>query len=50
MARKVDNRTRGNSPIDSSRSTIGSTQGKHTTFLNLARTSSLYNPRSNYTK
>jgi hypothetical protein len=36
MAEKVDNGTRSDSPVDSSRSTMGSTQGKHTTFLNLA--------------
>jgi hypothetical protein len=36
MAGKVDNGTRGDSPVDSSRSTVGSTQGEHTTFLNLA--------------
>ncbi len=34
MARKVENRTQGDSPVDSSRSTVGSTQGEHTTFLN----------------
>jgi hypothetical protein len=36
IAGKVDNRTRGNSPVDSSCSTVGSTQGKYTIFLNLA--------------
>jgi hypothetical protein len=50
MAEKVDNGTRGDSPVDSSYSTVGSTQGKHNAFLNLARTSYLYYPRSNYTK
>ncbi len=50
MAGKVGDRTRGNSPADSSRSTVGSTQGKHTPFLNLAGSSYLNDPRSDYTK
>ena len=50
MAEKVDNGTRGDSPVDSSRSTVESTQGEHTAFLNLAGTSSLYDPRSDYTE
>jgi hypothetical protein len=50
IAEKVDNGTRGDSPVDSSCSTIGSTQGEHNAFLNLAGTSYLYYPRSNYTK
>ena len=33
MAEKVDNGTRGDSPVGSSRSTVGSTQGEHTAFL-----------------
>ena len=43
------NRTRGGSSADSSRST-GSSQGEYTTSLNLARSSYLYDPRSDYTK
>ncbi len=50
MAEKVDNGTRGDSPVDSSRSTVGSAQGEHTAFLNLVRTSSSYDSRSDYTE
>jgi hypothetical protein len=50
IAEKVDNRTRGSSPADSSRSTEGSSQGEHASFLNLAKTSYSYGPRSDYTK
>jgi hypothetical protein len=50
MAGKVDNGTQGDSPDDSSRSTVGSTQGEHTMFLNLVGTSYSYYPRSNYTE
>jgi hypothetical protein len=35
IAEKVDNGTRRDGPLDSSRSTEGSTQGKHTKVLNL---------------
>ena len=50
MAEMVDNRTRGGSPADSSRSTTGSSRGKYTAFLTLARTPYLYDPRSDYTE
>ena len=50
MAEKVDNGARGDSPVDSSCSTVGSTQGEHNAFLNLAGTSYSYYPRSDYTK
>jgi hypothetical protein len=50
IAGKADSRTRGSSPADSGCSTEGSIQGKYTVFLNLARASYLYNPRSDYTQ
>ena len=50
MAEMVHNRTRGSSPTNCSRSTAGSSQGEYTAFLTLARTSYLYDPRSDYTK
>lgn len=37
MAEKVDDGTRGGSPADSSRSTVGSSQGEHPASLNLSR-------------
>jgi hypothetical protein len=37
MSKMVDNRTRGGSPTDSSRSTAGSGRGEHTSFLNFGQ-------------
>ena len=48
MGKMVDNGNRGGSPPDSSRSTIGSSQGERTSFLSMARTSYSYDPRSDY--
>jgi hypothetical protein len=50
IAGELDGRTQGGSPADSSCSTEGSIQGEHTELLNLARTSYLYDPRSDYTE
>jgi hypothetical protein len=50
LTAKVDDGTRGGSPVYSSKLLGGSTQGEHTASLNSVRPFYSYDPRSNHTE